>query len=215
MLKDRKPIDGRPGADLEMADFEATKLLLTSKLELEPTRAECLAYLLYPKVYLEFLKARKAHGAHVSVLPTMAFFHGMALAQELHVEIERGQGLVIRLVAIGDPDVEGKRAIFFDLNGQPRRIVVHDRTLGIQIQQRAKADPDDQRQVGAPLPGLIASHTHSEGEHVAAGERLCVIEAMKMESNVTAPIEGRIQKIHLEAGQQVETGDLLFSLEPS
>ncbi len=215
MLKDRKPIDGRPGADLEMADFEATKLLLTSKLELEPTRAECLAYLLYPKVYLEFLEARKAHGANVSVLPTMAFFHGMALAQELHVEIERGQGLVIRLVAIGDPDVEGKRAIFFDLNGQPRRIVVHDRTLGIQIQQRAKADPDDQRQVGAPLPGLIASHTHSEGEHVAAGERLCVIEAMKMESNVTAPIEGRIQKIHLEAGEQVETGDLLFSLEPS
>jgi pyruvate carboxylase len=215
VLKDRQPLDGRPGADLEMADFEATRRLLAPKLEREATRAECLAYLLYPKVYLEFIEARKQHGMHVSVLPTTAFFHGMGLAQEIHVEIERGQGLVIRLVAIGDPDAEGKRAVFFDLNGQPRRIIVTDRTLGIQIERRIKADPDDPRQVAAPLPGLLASHAHVEGDRVPVGERLCVIEAMKMESNVTAPIEGRIVKIHLRAGEQVETGDLLYTLEPS
>jgi pyruvate carboxylase len=92
---------------------------------------------------------------------------------------------------------------------------VTDRTLGIVIERKAKADPDDPRQVGAPLPGLLASHTHAEGERVPAGERLCVIEAMKMESNVTAPIEGRIQKIHVRAGEQVDTGDLLYTLEPS
>ena len=193
----------------------SSDLLLAPKLEREATRAECLAYLLYPKVYLEFLEARKKHGMHVSVLPTTAFFHGMGLAEEIHVEIERGQGLVIRLVAIGDPDAEGKRAVFFDLNGQPRRIIVHDRTLGIKIEPRVKADPDDPRQVGAPLPGLIASHAHAEGDRVPVGERLCVIEAMKMESNVTAPIDGTIQKIHLAAGEQVDTGDLLFTIEPS
>jgi pyruvate carboxylase len=215
VLKDRAPIDGRPGADLAMADFDATKKLLRPKLEREPTRAECLAYLLYPKVYLEFLEERKKHGMHVSVLPTTAFFHGMGLAQEIHVEVERGQGLVIRLVAIGDPDAEGKRAVFFDLNGQPRRIMVEDRTLGIVIERRTKADPDDPCQVGAPLPGLLASHAHTEGDRVPAGERLCVIEAMKMESNVTAPIDGRIEKIHLRAGEQVETGDLIYTLEPS
>ena len=137
----------------------------------------------------------------------------MGLGQEIHVEIERGQGLVIRLVAIGDADAEGKRAVFFDLNGQPRRIFVHDRGLGLQIERHAKADLDDPCQVAAPLPGLIASHTHSEGEHVVAGERLSVIEAMKMESNVTAPLEGRIKKIHIGAGEQVETGDLLITLE--
>ena len=123
--------------------------------------------------------------------------------------------MVIRLVAIGDPDAEGKRDVFFDLNGQPRRLTIADRTLGIQIERRAKADPDDPRQVGAPLPGLIASHTHAEDDQVPEGERLCVIEAMKMESNVTAPIAGRIAKIHVPAGEHVETGDLLFTLEPS
>jgi pyruvate carboxylase len=109
-----------------MADFEATKRLLEPKLEREPTRAECLAYLLYPKVYLAFLEARKQHGMHVSVLPTAAFFHGMSLAQEIHVEIERGQGLVIRLVAIGDPDVEGEDAA----RGEPQAAAPEDQDPG-------------------------------------------------------------------------------------
>ncbi len=215
VLKGRKPLDRRPGAELDSANFEATRAELQEKLDREPTRAECLTYLLYPRVYLAFLEAQTKHGLHVELLPTTAFFHGMGLGQEIHVEIDRGQGLVIRLVAIGDADSEGRRAVFFDLNGQPRRIFVHDRTLGIQIERHAKADPDDSNQVGAPLPGLIASHAHAEGDHVAAGERLCVIEAMKMESNVTAPLEGRIKKIHLAIGEPVETGDLLITLEPS
>ena len=213
VLKDRKPLEGRPGADLEKADFDATRADLRKRLDREPTRAECLAYLLYPKVYLAFIEAQRKHGERVAVLPTTAFFHGMGLGQEIHVEIERGQGLVIRLVAIGDADAEGKRAVFFDLNGQPRRIVVDDRTLGVQIERHAKADPENPSQIGAPLPGLLASHSHTEGDHVVEGERLCVIEAMKMESNVTAPLEGRIKKIHIGAGEHVESGDLLITLE--
>ena len=215
VLKGREPLAGRPGADLPMADFEKTSAELARKLEREPTQAECLSYLLYPKVYLDFVEKQEQHGEHLRVLPTTVFFHGMALAQEIHIEIEQGQGLVIRLVAIGDPDAEGRRAVFFDLNGQPRRLMVHDRTLGIHIERRAKADPDNPLEVGAPLPGLLASHAHPEGETVPAGERLCVIEAMKMESNVTAPVEGRIKKIHVPAGEQIETGDLLITLEAS
>ncbi|MHA7840061.1 MAG: pyruvate carboxylase subunit B, partial [bacterium] len=81
VLKDREPIAGRPGAELEMADFEQTRRELTKKLDRAPTRAECLAYLLYPKVYLDFLESRERHGTHVSSLPTTAFFHGMGLAR--------------------------------------------------------------------------------------------------------------------------------------
>jgi pyruvate carboxylase len=215
VLKGRSPLDGRPGADLPDADFEATREQLAKKLDRQPTQAECLSYLLYPKVFLEFLEAQELHGDRVSVLPTTAFFHGMGLGQEIHVEIERGQGLVIRLVAIGNPDAEGRRAVFFDLNGQPRRLIVVDRSLGIQVERHAKADPDDPTQIGAPLPGLIASYTRSEGDQVAAGERLAVIEAMKMESNVTAPLDGKIKKVHLAAGEHIESGDLLITLEPT
>ena len=215
VLKDRTALDERPGADLPPADLEAAASELHNKLGREATHAEVLAYVLYPRVFLDFIDRQREHGEHLSVLPTVAFFHGMGLGQEIHLETEPGQGLVIRLVAIGDPDGEGQRQVFFDLNGQPRRILMHDRTLGIQVERHAKADGDDPCQVGAPLPGLLASHTHGEGETVPAGEILAVIEAMKMESSVTAPIAGRIKKIHIAAGEQIETGDLLYTLEPS
>jgi len=215
VLKERPRIDGRPGEDLAMADFEATKIELTRRLEHEPTRADCLSYLLYPKVFLEYLEQRKRHGTHVTVLPTTAYFHGMALAQELHLELEPGQSLVVRLVAIGDVDAEGKRALFFDINSQPRRIMVQDKSVGVIAEKHAKADPEDPCQVGAPLPGLLASHVRAEGEIVAAGERLCVIEAMKMESSVTAPIGGRIKKIHVPAREQIDAGDLLYTIVPA
>jgi len=215
VLKDRTALDERPGADLPPADLEAAASELQNKLGREATHAEVLAYVLYPRVFLDFIDRQREHGEHLSVLPTVAFFHGMGLGQEIHLETEPGQGLVIRLVAIGDPDGEGQRQVFFDLNGQPRRILMHDRTLGIQVERHTKADGDDPCQVGAPLPGLLASHTHGEGDTVPEGEILAVIEAMKMESSVTAPIAGRIKKIHIASGEQVETGDLLYTLEPS
>ena len=87
--------------------------------------------------FLDYVERRHEHGGHLTVLPTVAFFHGMGLGQEIHLESEPGQGFVIRLVAIGDPDSEGGRPVFFELNGQPRRIVIHDRTLGIQFEKHA------------------------------------------------------------------------------
>ena len=215
VLKGRTPLDERPGAGLEDVDFAAMKQELEARIGRTVEHKEVLAYVLYPKVYLEYIERQEEHGERLTILPTVAFFHGMGLGQELHLEVEPGQGMVIRLVAIGDPDGEGRRQLFFDLNGQPRRIEIHDRTLGIAIERHAKADPEDPCQVGAPLPGLLASHAHAEGDTIAAGEPLSVIEAMKMESNVTAPVDGRIKKIHIAAGEQIETGDLLITLEPT
>jgi pyruvate carboxylase len=213
VLKDRKALTERPGAKLADVDFDSLRQELSNKVGRPMSEAEGLSYALYPKVFLDFMERQKEHGEHLTFLPTAVYFHGMALGQEIHLEIEAGQGLVIRLVAIGDVDVEGKRSVFFELNGQPRRILVPDRTLGIAIEKHQKADPDDPHQVGAPLPGLLVFHAHTEGESVSEGERICTIEAMKMESSVTAPMDGRVKKIHIAAGEQIETGDLLLTLE--
>lgn len=213
VLKDRKPLTERPGADLPDADLASLRDELSNKLGRPASEAEGLSYALYPKVYLDFVERQNELGRHVTFLPTAVFFHGMALGQEIHIEIEPGQGLVIRLVALGDVDADGKRTVFFELNGQPRRILVPDRTLGIQVEKHPKADPDDEKQVGAPLPGLLVNHAHAEGDTVSEGDRICTIEAMKMESSVTAPSDGRIKKIHVAAGAHIETGDLLVTME--
>jgi pyruvate carboxylase len=212
VLKGRPPVEGRPGEDLPPPDFGKIEAELDKKLGRPPTTADVLSYLLYPKVFLEFQEAAERHG-DVSLLPTTTFFHGMAIGEEIHVHVEPGRTYVIRLVAVSQPDGEGRRGVFFELNGAPRRIFVRDKSLGITVAEHRKADPDDPRQVGAPLPGLVVSYTRREGEKVVRGERLCVIEAMKMESNVSANVTGRIKQIVIPSGSRVSAGDLLLEIE--
>ncbi len=212
VLKGRAPIEGRPGADLPPPDFGKVEAELEKKLGRMPTSTDVLSYLLYPKVFLDFCAATTRHG-DVSQLPTTTFFHGMTAGEEIHVHVEPGRTLVIRLVGIAPPDAEGRRGVFFELNGQPRRIFVRDESSGIIVAEHRKADPDDPRQVGSPLPGLVVSFAKREGEKIARGERLCVIEAMKMETNVSANVSGRIKQIVLPAGSRVSAGDLLLEIE--
>ncbi len=214
VLKDRPGLSGRPGEGLAAADFAATRSELEEKIGRTADATEVLAYLLYPKVFLDFKATSDAHG-DVSVLPTPAFLRGMTPGEEIHVNTQPGQTLIIRLVAIGEPDPEGKRAVFFDLNGQPLHIHVHDRHLGIAIKEHIKADPEDPRQIASPLPGIVVSHAHLEGATIVAGERLCVIEAMKMETNVASTLDGKIAKLHVSEGTRVEAGDLLITIEPA
>jgi oxaloacetate decarboxylase alpha subunit len=64
----------------------------------------------------------------------------------------------------------------------------------------------------APAPGAAAFV--QEGDAVAPGETLCILEAMKLMNEVKAEIEAVVRKIHVENAQPVEYGQLLFELEP-
>ena len=68
--------------------------------------------------------------------------------------------------------------------------------------------------VTAYMPGRVAAVLAAEGDEVAAGQGVVVLEAMKMENEIAPEHPGRIAKIHVEEGQAVEGGDPLFDLEP-
>ena len=65
----------------------------------------------------------------------------------------------------------------------------------------------------APQPG--APPFVEEGDPVAAGQTLCILEAMKLMNEVKADIEGVVRAIHVQNGQAVEFGQALFDLEPA
>ncbi len=68
--------------------------------------------------------------------------------------------------------------------------------------------------IAAPLPGIVKALNVAAGATVAAGDVLAVMEAMKMEHSLTAPRDGRVAEVMVRAGDQVEEGALLISLEP-
>jgi pyruvate carboxylase len=212
ILRDRKPMRGRPGASLPPVDFASTKQDLEKKTRHSVSERDVISYVLYPRVFLDFAETQRTY-SDLSVLPTPVFFYGMEPGEEASVEIEPGKTLILKFLTVGEPHPDGQRLVFFELNGQPREVLILDRSLAKQVQRRPKADPGNPLHVGAPMPGLVVSVPVVPGEAVAAGQKLATLEAMKMETTIYAERAGRIAEVFIQAGTQVDAGDLLMKLE--
>ena len=166
---------------------------------------------MYPQVFAAFAKHVTAF-SDVSVLPTPAFFYGLKPGEEISVSIEEGKVLFIRLISVGTPDLEGRRSISYELNGIARETSILDKSIAPKTKARPKADLADPMQVAAPIPGLIAQLVVSVGSKVAKGEKLLMMEAMKMQNTVYAPCDGVVAELHVALGDTVESKDLLVKI---
>jgi pyruvate carboxylase len=213
LLRGVKPMKGRPSAAMPAVDLVAEKDALEKRTGHAITREDLLSSLLYPEVFLKFDKFRLAH-SDVSVLPTPAFFYGLKSGEEITVEIEAGKTLIIKYMTASDPHPDGTRTLFFDLNGQPREVNVRDKALRVVERAHPKADPADAGQVGATTAGVISGIAVQVNQAVERGAKLMTLEAMKMQSNIYAPISGRVTKLLAAPGQSVEAKDLLVTIAP-
>jgi pyruvate carboxylase len=211
ILKGREPITVRPGELLEPVDFEKVREELYHLTQREVTDYDVLAYALYPKVFVEYARTVEQFG-DVSVLDTPTFLYGMRLGEEIEVEIERGKTLIVKLVSIGQPQADGTRIVYFELNGQPREIVIKDESIKTTVVARVKADRNNPNHIAATMPGTVVKVLVEKGEKVKKGDHLMITEAMKMETTVQAPFSGVVKDIYVQGGDAIQTGDLLIEL---
>jgi pyruvate carboxylase len=212
ILKGARPQRGRPGAHLTPVDFAETSAMLGRKIGHELAPDEVLSFLMYPDVFLKFAKARQAYG-NVEALPTPQFYYGMQKGDEIAVELEPGKALVIKFLTVGEPHPDGSRTVFFELNGQPREVNIRDKSLEVKVAAVPKADPGRPGEIGAPIPGVVSTVAVELNQPVKKGDRLLVMEAMKMQSTVYSPVPGTVKQLLAHPGQRVEAKDLLLVLE--
>ncbi|MDO6809588.1 pyruvate carboxylase [Zobellia galactanivorans] len=216
VLKDEKPYTNRPNAHLEPIDFDKEFKAFRRKFkkgmgrELEMT--DFLSYKLYPKVFTDAYNNHVKYGNLVNI-PTKNFFYGMEVGEEIMVELEGGKNVLISLMLKGEPDEAGNVSIFFKINGQLRNILIKDTSVKVEKQENIKVDPSDPKQIGAPLQGLLSNVLVKTGQEVKRNQPLFVIEAMKMETTVTATEEGVVAKIQLQGGALVNSEDLVLTLK--
>ncbi len=212
VLKDREAITVRPGELLEPIQFEQLEAVLEEKLNRPVSKKDVLAYALYPKVFEEYAKTEESFG-NISVLDTPTFLYGLKLGEIIEVEIEKGKTLIIKLVSIGEPQHNGTRVLYFELNGQSRELVIQDMTVEVDGNLALKADPSNPNQIGATMPGTVLKVVVSKGSPVKRGDHLLITEAMKMETTVQAPKDGVVKEVYASAGDAISTGDLLIEIE--
>lgn len=210
-LKGEAPITVRPGSLLPDADLTARREEAEAACGRALDQAELSAYMMYPKVFTEFVAVQRKYGP-VSVLPTPVFFYGMKIGDEVTLEIEPGKALVVQLTAIGETRDDGQVELFFELNGQPRVITVPDRAAVASVGARRKAESGNAAHIAAPMPGVVSTVNVVKGQKVKAGDVLLTLEAMKMEAMLHAPHDGTVCELFVGPGAQVDAKDLLIEL---
>ncbi len=213
VLKGEKPNLERPGKHLAPVDLEATRKELSKELEGKVIEDDDLSgYLMYPKVFLDYMGRHRLYGP-VRTLPTHTFFYGMEPGEEISAEIDPGKTLEIRMQALSETNEDGEVKVFFELNGQPRVIRVPNRLVKSATAQRPKAEAGNDRHIGAPMPGVVASVGAVTGQTVKAGDLLLTIEAMKMETGIHAERDAVVKAVHVQPGGQIDAKDLLVEFE--
>lgn len=215
VLKGERPFTGRPNAHLEPVDFEEEfrefKRIFQDSLH-QPEMTDFLSYKLYPKVFTDAVNFRKDFGNVINI-PTKNFFYGIEIGEEIVVEMDRGKTLLIELMSIGKADEDGMVDVFFKVNGQGRVVKVKDKSVKVDKVVHQKVDKENMKEIGAPLQGSLSSFFVEKGQEVSKNEPLFVIEAMKMETTITARSAGKVAKILHEPGTMLFADDLVIVLE--
>lgn len=214
VLGNRKATTMRPGELADPIDLEATRSALAAKLGRPANDDDLYSHLMYPQVFEDFMAFRAKYD-DLSSLPTPAFFYGLQIGEEIEIEIDTGKILIIKLISIGEADSAGRRALFYELNGMPRESIVADNSLkSTRTAARPKGEPGNPAQATAPMPGMVTEVAVTPGQVVKAGDKLVVLEAMKMLTTVSAGADGVLTEILVKKGDRVDSDDLLARLAP-
>ena len=213
VLKGEKPITGRPGDLLEPIDFEKVRKHLEEYQDPELiTDRDLVSWVMFPKVVEDFYQKRKEYG-YITRLGSHVFFHGLAVGETNKVNIEDGKTLVIKYLGKGDLHEDGTRTVHFELNGSLRDVDVVDNTASKSVVQVPMADPSDKSHVGASIPGAISKINVKVGDKVEVNQVLAIVEAMKMETSVTARMAGEIEEVLVKVNDTVKAGQLLIKIK--
>ena len=194
-----------PDVDLDVSTNEFYNLYPGS------TFLDYLSYQMFPKVYADYYKYKNTYG-DVSQIPTSAFFYPIKKEEEVQIQLRKGKTISVKLDAVSKPDEDGNRRVTFVLNGSKRTVIVKDNSIK-SVKATHEKVINQHTQVGAPLQGSLSAVMVKPGDVVEAGTALFIIEAMKMESTVTAPNAGKVKRVVLAANVMVDQNDLIVEFE--
>lgn len=210
ILKGKQPFTDAPNTHLDPIDIETEFTAFQQQFDDKCSLLDFLSYQMYPKVYRDFYQHQQTYG-NSHILPTPAFFYALKQREEIRVEIAQGKVVIIKLLYISDADDSGIRTVTFNFNGQTRSITIRDESVVSTKKTNRKAV--EENEIGTPILGRLSQIMVKKGDKIEKNTPLFVIEAMKMESTITAPFAGTIGTLHLTEGEILEQGDLVVEIE--
>jgi len=184
---------------------------------LAQSEEDVLTYAMFPDIGRKFLEERAAGTLTPEVLLPIPEAGGVAPAGGEGVPTEfvvdvHGESYRVDITGVGVKS-DGKRHFYLSIDGMPEEVVfepLNDFVAGASGKRKQASAPGD---VSTSMPGNIVDVLVKVGDTVKAGQAVLISEAMKMETEVQAPIAGTVKAVHVAKGDRVNPGDVLVEIE--
>ncbi|MBP8236292.1 MAG: sodium-extruding oxaloacetate decarboxylase subunit alpha [Pseudomonas sp.] len=184
---------------------------------LAKSEEDVLTYAMFPDIGRKFLEERAAGTLTPEVLLPIPEAGGVAPAGGEGVPTEfvvdvHGESYRVDITGVGVKS-DGKRHFYLSIDGMPEEVVfepLNDFVAGSSGKRKQASAPGD---VSTSMPGNIVDVLVKVGDTVKAGQAVLISEAMKMETEVQAPIAGTVTAVHVAKGDRVNPGDVLVEIE--
>ncbi|MBA1259033.1 MULTISPECIES: sodium-extruding oxaloacetate decarboxylase subunit alpha [Pseudomonas] len=185
--------------------------------DLAKSEEDVMTFAMFPDIGRKFLEERAA-GTLVpeALLPMpsadgVAAVGGQGVPTAFSVDVH-GETYQVDITGIGLKS-EGKRHFYLSIDGVPEEVVFEASgdfvAEGGQRRRQAERPGD----VSTTMPGNIVEVLVKEGDQVRAGQGVLVTEAMKMETEIQAPIAGTVTAVRVAKGDRVNPGEVLIEIE--
>jgi len=183
---------------------------------LAKSEEDVLTFAMFPDIGRKFLEEREAGTLQPEALLPIPDGNAQAVGgegvpTEFVIDVH-GESYRVDITGVGVKG-EGKRHFYLSIDGMPEEVVFEPLNQfvggGSSGKRRQASAPGD---VSTNMPGNIVDVLVKEGDVVKAGQSLLIAEAMKMETEVQAPISGTIKAVHIVKGDRVNPGELLIEI---
>ncbi|MCS7215641.1 MAG: sodium-extruding oxaloacetate decarboxylase subunit alpha [Thermodesulfovibrio sp.] len=218
ILGDEEFITVRP-ADLLPPEFEKAKAELKDKAKSDE---DVLSYCLFPKIYLEFLEAKEKGLKEEVVIQKKEeqISSSLNLAPTEFIINLFGEAYHVKVGGKGHK-VDNKRPYFLYVNNQLVEVIVEslqeivpteEGKVEIKSKDSIRPRATEAGDVTSPMPGTVVKIKTKKGNRVKAGDTVVIVEAMKMENEIHAPIDGIVEEIYVKEGEMVNPDEVMIRI---
>lgn len=209
-------------AVIEDIDLEKERKTLADKLGYEPTEQQLVTYLQHPNDAVNFFRFEEKFGK-VYVLPPSILFRrgGFKLGETITFKDHAGKEHIIEMGPMQESEDGSETNVYLNIDHHQRHFVFENAVAEAgeaKAAKLSKKEIEDLAKAGdvrAPFSANVCEISVKEGQAVKAGEKLAVLEAMKMQTPVNSGVDGVVAKIVAKVGDAMQPGDELVKVTPA
>ncbi|MDG4474678.1 biotin/lipoyl-containing protein [Thiovibrio frasassiensis] len=219
----KKVLEEQGGMEaIEDIDLDKERKALTDKLGYAPTEQQLVTYLQHPNDAVNFFRFEEKFGK-VYVLPPSILFRrgGFKLGESITFKDHSGKEHIIEMGPMQESEDGTETNVYLNIDHHQRNFVFENAVAQAgeaKAAKLSKKEIEDLAKAGdvrAPFTANVCEISVKEGQVVKAGEKLVVLEAMKMQTPVNSEIDGVVGKIVGKVGDAVQPGDELVKVTPA